>query len=689
MAEQREFMTGVLRSDIELIRGEPWLLFDPQADAYFKFDSPLIEVLSCLTESMPVSRFLDLLHANGREVSKDQLLNLLIFLRQNSLLEPEYGQVALERAQRDEIREKSTFLRFATAYLFFRLPPWRPERFFKKFDPYLEGIASRPVIVALLLPSILGYLLILREWESIRTAFLDSLSWVGLAKYFVAILVMKLVHEASHSLVAIHFRCRVRGIGIGFMIFYPRLYTDTTDSWRLPRRKRLLIDAGGIISELLLGGITALLWCYLPPGGWKSTMFYIFTVSTISTLLINGNPFLRYDGYYILCDLLNIENLMGRSVEYVKQWWRWNFLKLGSRPTEKNGLFFLFFGICLFFYRIFLYTSIILLIYHKFVKSLAIVMMFMELYSILIYPCWREIQMVRMLSKHSVSKARFILLMGIFIILVAVLFLPLAWNITIPGETVPAMRQLISVPEAGYLVNPLPRQARLTQAGDLLFKLRSPQLEFALARLGAMLKYDRMLYEFQLIDEKAFSESLISIEKIATDLTAQQELLRCQKNLEVRSPTDGIFVPTRDTLTNGAFLAKGAQVGELVSKDISIHAYAQDRVIGKLQLGDTARVRARDELTWRTARITAVNKLAARLDNSPLLQIYGGPIPVYMPDGNSHLYSSVFPLYCVELSFDASPDISCGRVVSVEVHHVERLGVRIWKLFISALHREF
>jgi putative peptide zinc metalloprotease protein len=202
----------------------------------------------------------------------------------------------------------------------------------------------------------------------------------------------------------------VRGVGIGFMVFYPRLYTDTTDSWRLPRKQRLLIDAAGIIAEVLFGGIAALVWSYSPPGIMNSTMFYIFAVSTISSLLVNGNPCIRYDGYYILCDLLNIDNLMGRSADFFKHWWRWTFLRLGTAPTGEHKFIFLFFGIVSTVYRVFLYTSIILVIYHKFTKFLAVIMIFLELYSIFIYPCWKELQTIKHLSQKSVNKARYILL---------------------------------------------------------------------------------------------------------------------------------------------------------------------------------------------------------------------------------------------------------------------------------------
>ena len=684
-----EPVTGMLRGDVELIRGNPPLLFDRQADAYYKVAPEMLDVLAYLTESMPVSQFREKLDRNGVSISQETLLKLLTFLQQNNLLAPEYGHIGIKRDRQAALKEKTAFLRFSAAYLFFKLPPWRPERFFERIGPYVSWLASKWIILLLAIPAVIGYLLMLREFGSVRTTFLDSLSWAGLAKYFAAILFLKFVHEAAHSLAAIHFRCRVRGIGIGFMVFYPRLYTDTTDSWRLPRRQRLLIDAAGIIVELLLGGIAALLWCYLPPGSWKSTMFYVFTVSTLSTLFVNGNPFIRYDGYYILCDLLNIENLMSRSSEYVKQFWRRHFLRLGQKPCNERGGLLLFFGIGSFCYRFFLYTSIILLIYHKFVKAVAIVMMFLELYSILLYPFWRELQTVRALSKRSAGRARWLLGGVVLLILAGVLFLPLSWNIRLPGETVPAEHRQITVTESGYLTSDLPRRAVPVKAGETLFRLHSPRLESAIERLNAVRNYDRILHELQQLDEERFSESRVTAEKLASDDTGLRELLRRRENLTVKTPDAGVFVPKLPTLSKGAYLPRGVLAGEVVSERLLVCAYAQDRDIGKLKPGDEATVCLRDSLATYPARIVTVNRIAAQLKDSPLLQHFGGPIPVYPAPGGEHNYTSVLPLYRIELEFTAPADLDSGRVVTVKVRHAEQLGDRLWKLLLSAVRREF
>lgn len=106
------------------------------------------------------------------------------------------------------------------------------------------------------------------------------------------------------------------------------------------------------------------------------------------------------------------------------------------------------------------------------------------------------------------------------------LFLPLSWNISLPGETVPAEHRLVAVPEGGYLTAALPRRALPVKEGDTLFRLHSPQLETGIERLQSVLKYDRTLCDLQQLDEKLFSESRVTAEKIASSALCAKTRLK-------------------------------------------------------------------------------------------------------------------------------------------------------------------
>ncbi|MBE6357870.1 MAG: hypothetical protein E7057_01310 [Lentisphaerae bacterium] len=688
--ETKPVKVGVLRKDIAVIRRDQLMFFDPQADAYFRVSEKAAEIAAYLNEPVELDEFCVKLSRAGIDVSREEVSALLLFLQQNNLLEPEYSQMSFKCRQLEDARKKSRYIRWGAAYMYFRLPPWHPEKFFKKIAPAVSFLASSWFILLLAIPALWGFVLVAKEFYHVRSVFSDTLSWAGAAKYFAAIVLLKVIHEAAHSLAAIRFGCRVRGIGIGFMIFYPRLYTDTTDSWLLPRKERLLIDAAGIIAEVLAGGIAALCYFYLPPGAWKSTMFYIFAVSTISTLLVNGNPCIRYDGYYILCDLTGMDNLMTRSGEYMKACWRYWLLKLGKKPQEKAGWFLFLFGTASFVYRIFLYTAIILVIYHKFIKVLAAVLLLFEVLTVFILPCVREIRTIWMLSKKSAVKARLILFPVVGAVICGFLFLPLKWDMELPGIVVPEKQLQIPLAEGGYLENDMPQFPVRVSAGDTLAVLKSDSLDLAGKKLAALLAVDRCQYALESVDEKDFARSQVTLEKISSDEKSLAELERRIANLTVTAPESGVFKAEKASeLRKGKYLPRGMVIGEIYSGKMVIYAYGGDRDIAKLKKGDRARVYAADDIAGYPAAVSAVDQVAVPLKDSPLLQIYGGTVPMYQNGNGSGGFHSV-QLYCrVELAFEsAQPPFAVGRRVRCEIAHTERLWNILARSVISVFRRE-
>lgn len=679
--------TGVLREDIQLLRGENLLLFDPAADSYYKISERTAEIISFFSEDLPLDSMLEKLRFNGILSNEAELLEICGFLRNNSLLIPRYGETTSRGEYLKKLKKKNSLLRLSSASLFFRLPPWRPENLFQKIGPYISFLTSRPMLLLWIIPAIAGYLLALHHSGRVLDEFFDSLSWMGLVKYALAIIIVKLIHEIAHSLAAIRFGCRVRGIGIGFIFFIPRLYTDTTDSWRLPGKQRFLIDCAGIIAELIIGGIAALCWNLLPPGSCRSTMFYLFTISTLSTLLVNGNIFIRYDGYYILCDLLGIENLMSRSAECVKRTWRWYFLRLGEPSAERKKFILILYGVLAFFYRIFLYTSICILIYYKFIKVFAVILLVLEIYTLLLYPLSREIKEIWSLSRKSAGIAVWFMLILLFSVIGCILFVPLSWGIRLPGESVPSEQYVIIAGESGYLQSAFSSLPKPVKKGAVILDLSSPQLEFATEKIQRTAEYDRTLYKLQELDEKEFAGIGATAQKIQSDQLALEELDRRRRTLKIVSDSDGYFVPSLPDLSAGAFVRRGTEIGKTVSRKNTVYAYALDHQVGNVYPGQKGTVTFSDSLQEIPCRVVKVSSVAAKLKGSPVLQTFGGPVPAYQESNTD--FSPVQTLYCVELELLRETDLTAGRLVNVKLVHTERLYDNIRKLVVSFFRKEF
>jgi len=177
---------------------------------------------------------------------------------------------------------------------------------------------KRNTWVFIFIIGLIGLFFTARQWDQFTTTFMHFFTLEGFIFYAITLTLIKALHELGHAYTARHFGVRVPIIGVAFLVMFPILYTDTTDAWRLTdKRKRLLIDSGGIIVELSIAAISLFLWSFLPDGPARSAAFFAATTSWVLSLMVNLNPCMRFDGYYLLGDLFGIQNMQARGFELV------------------------------------------------------------------------------------------------------------------------------------------------------------------------------------------------------------------------------------------------------------------------------------------------------------------------------------------------------------------------------------
>ena len=682
----------MLREDIKVIppgrHGAYTMIFDPVSEAYFKISPIAASIIAKLDRDYELTEFHAKLNRLGIFVSIEELNELVFFLAGNNLIAPEYGKYEHKREQIAKLKKVSWLLKLSSYYVFFKLPPLHPRKFLEAISPYVSFLVSKPMLCLYIIPALLGYLLALRNFGEVRDAFWASLSWSGLVKYFFAIILLKVVHESSHALAAMRFKCPVREIGISVIFLYPRFFTNTTDSWKLPRAQRLLIDAGGLIGEIICGGIAALCWCYLTPGAAKSTMFYIFAVSTLSTLLVNGNPLIRFDGYYILCDLLNVENLMQRSTEYIKQMWRCYFFRVVPPPVDERPILMCLFGIAASIYRILLYMSIILIVYNQFIQVKAVAALM--LYSLGLLPIIKEAKSIRSMSKKAGGKVNWTFSLITLGVVIGVLFLPLSWNVNLPGEIKASSSRLVSVSEAGYLKSQWYDVAVKCKKGTLLAELESPLSDLQITRVESVLKEDSVLADLQQSDRKTFGDSLLTLKKMDGNRKVRSEMLRRKQLRRIKADVDGLFVPKIFNLSPGYFMANGLVIGEIVSGSSIVYAYATEQEVKLLKKGQKVTVKLPDSFSSIKGKVKEIDPIPAKVKNSPLLQMYGGELAVFPDETKPGEFYSAQALYRVEIQPDKEMDAVFlhGRTVRAKVHRRDILANEIWSFLVTAFRRE-
>src|SRR3569832_322813 len=174
---------------------------------------------------------------------------------------------------------------------------------------------------------------------SVHRHAIETYSWQGLLSYALALICIKFLLELGHAYTAKRYGGRVPTMGVAFLVLFPVAYTDVNEVWKLPeKRQRIAVSGAGIITELVIAAWATLAWTLLPDGSFKNAAFLLATTTWVSTIMINGSPFMRFDGYFLLSDWLNMPNLHARTFALAR--WRlreWLF-GLGEPKPEVIGI---------------------------------------------------------------------------------------------------------------------------------------------------------------------------------------------------------------------------------------------------------------------------------------------------------------------------------------------------------------
>ena len=262
---------------------------------------------------------------------------------------------------------------------FLFIPLVNPDNFLQKTWPVVRACAS-PITAALLLLLVPGALfLLVNGMDRLKYQILYFFNVQNLLILWVALTIAKLVHEFAHAFTAKGYGLRVPEMGIYLLLFFPRPYCDTTAAWQLADRgQRMAISLAGIISEAAVAVLACYVWYFSKPGIVNSIAFYLIAVSLASSLLFNGNPLLKFDGYFVLSDWLRMPNLQGKSLQYLRylllnQVLGIDSIRIGVHSPKERGIL-LTYGILSFLYRVLIVSGIVAAIYYQFDKSIGLLL---------------------------------------------------------------------------------------------------------------------------------------------------------------------------------------------------------------------------------------------------------------------------------------------------------------------------
>ncbi len=587
LREELDLLPGPLLAD-----GQPsWTLHDPVRNRFFSIDWPTFEVLQRWSFDDPAAIAESIATATTLQLEAEDVRQVVRFLLDNQLVKPEGQGAARQLAERRARQEGSRLKWLLHHYLFFRVPLWRPDAWLDRWQGVAGLFATRGFILLTLLALGLGLSQVLRQWDGFIASLVDTFSWQGLAAYGVALLLVKFLHELGHAFTAKRLGCRVPTMGVAFLVLWPMAYTDTNETWRLTSRwRRLQVASAGILTELVIAAWATLAWALLPDGGLRSAAFVLATTSWVATLAINASPFMRFDGYFILSDWLDMPNLHERSFALAR--WKlreWLFALDEERPehfSPRREAWLIAFAWATWLYRLVVFLGIAVLVYHFFVKLLGILLFLVEIVWFIAMPIRNELQAWRqrwaLIRQRRRSRLSLALLLG----LIALLALPWPGRVPSSGVLRPAEVWPLFAPGPARLEHLAHREGQAVQAGAELLRLAAPELqlrrEALLARIQAL--------RWQAASAGFGEESRALLQSRQEELaTASAELASLDEQLARYAPRAPFAGQLRDLdpdLQAGQWLAAKEPIALLVGAGSLVETYLDEEQIKRIAIGD-------------------------------------------------------------------------------------------------------
>lgn len=554
----------------QMFRGERWYVIeDDLAGKYFRVRPDAWEFVMRMDAGLTVEeawkQCLDLFPETAP--GQQECVNLLGQLYQANLLQYDAGDAG-ELFQRQQKRQQRELRARLLGIMFLRIPLVDPDRFLVRTLPWVGWLISKWGLLLWLAVVGWGGKVVADNWGALVAQGREVLAPANLGWFYLALIVSKLLHEMGHAYFCRKFGGEVHTLGVMMLVFTPVPYVDVTSSWSLrSRRQRVLVGMAGMIVELFVAAVCVQLWSRTGPGGMNAVCYNIMFITSVSTILFNANPLLRFDGYYILTDLIGMPNLAQRAGLHLKHLWkRWVWGLRKSRTPAANGREYAWltgFGISSGIYRIFVFAAVLFFVADRFL-ILGLIMAVLCVIGWVIAPALR---LVRYLATHAeLDKCRrravwsTVSIVGV--ILAFLQFFPWPRHLRAEGIVEAQRFTPLTTEAAGYVSAVKGRPGEPVKAGEVLVTMTNPELESRLKQARAVLEEGESRLRYARDQEPA---SILPLEKrIAASRDNVAELEREAGALQVVAKQDGIWSFQHAASLEGMWIPRGTPLGLIV-----------------------------------------------------------------------------------------------------------------------------
>lgn len=556
----------------QTFRGQNWyILQDTYTQRYFRTSEQACKFILSLTRDKTVEDVWEdfVNHYPENAPSQEEVIQILSQLHLSNLL---YSLQQLDNeaivARYKKQKNKELLSKFAS-FLYVRVPLWNPDRLLDRIRPLVNlftGWIAFGVWLAVLL---LGLFTAFQHREALIDQSQGVLSVSNLPWLYVCLSVLKLFHEAGHAFVCKRYGGEVRTFGVMFLLLTPLPYVDATSSWGFPNRwQRIYASFAGMAVEFFFAATAAIVWAATGPGLTNSLAFNVMFIGSISSLLFNGNPLLRFDAYYMLSDYAEIPNLYQKS----QQQWKYfgdryllgTITATGKATDTREWYWLTCYGFLSFVYLMMVTVGISLFLMDQWLP-LGLLVLAMTVYSKLGVPIY---QLGRHLSSPKIQANRQRAVISVAVIALSLLtvvgLIPFPDSVRASGILQANGSNVIYLQTPGKLDKLYVHHGDKVVAGQRIASLKNADLQSEIeasgyAREEASIQYLQALHNAT-HEIQAVQQQLDTLDQRLADLNNQLE------KLDIRADRDGEWVAPELHELVGSWIQRGFSVGEIVNR---------------------------------------------------------------------------------------------------------------------------
>ena len=619
-------------------RGNTWyILRDDSSGRHHRFNEVAYNFIKLINGRRTVNDIWELMQERlGDDApTQEEVINLLGQLYYADHLLADLAPDVQELIDRRRKDRKRRFISRMGNPLAVRIPLFDPDRMLSRWLPVVRPLFTRAAGAIALVIMFVALLEMTRHWSLLsQHAMEHALSPYNLLIILFVYPVVKGIHELGHAFTVKKWGGEVHEMGIMLLVLMPVPYVDASASSSFKsKHRRMTVSAAGIIVELLLASIALLLWLNVQQGIVSDVLFNVMLIGGISTLLFNGNPLLRFDGYYVFADAIEIPGLGKRANNYylyLIQRYLFDVKEVKSPVTADGETFwFLTYGAAAFVYRICIMIMITLYIAGQYF-FIGVALAFWAVFMQLVLPILKAL---RYLLKspalsHRRERALSVSLGSLVFMLVLLFLIPLPLNTMAQGVVWMPEHSYVRAANNGFIREILVNDGDVVKQGDALIVTEDPLLTAQLKLLESQKK--ELVAQYDSLVQQDIVESEITLEEIRV---LEGKIRRMQEQISemtITSPASGVFIIPESVDLQGHYLKQGDSIAYVIDfDDVSVRAVVPQNAIGLVRKRThEVQLRVSGKVDQRIASVVEREIPAAtyRLPSKALAQDGGGKI---------------------------------------------------------------